>query len=159
MNLEEFADERYRVQKYLFEITPVEHEGYVKQIMSPWFTGIAPKKAAQYGTACWERMGPRALLVDINACFYRWENLYNKGHWEPEDYSAMENALVDSFGYCVMLAVISHCLPSPEMFKKATPVVLNEVLLHDYWQEQSAWWSRGVGLAFQMNYNMWRSVR
>jgi hypothetical protein len=131
--------EHYRKINYEFEdfIT-----GY-------WFSDIAPVKAEEYGIECWERLGARALVVDINACFYRWKRLMELGRYKSD---AMLNVLRDTFGYAVILAI---CLgqepPSMMYFGLEQPKVINDRLIERCWEQggdPSPW------DGFQMAYNM-----
>ena len=131
---------------------------YMAGVVNPWFNFIAPVKAEEYGIECWMRLGARALIVDINACFYRWKNLMHKPREGNED--AMYNALRDVFGYCIMFCVIRGIEPTEidwfRVFddKNSDAINMNESLIHWVWDLDSPKDMEKVAL--NMAYTMWR---
>lgn len=89
---------------------------FMQEIGLHWFQYIAPFKAEQYGTECWERLGPKGLIVDVSACHYRWRRIKRAsrirkdGSYQPGQ--LIPDVLHDQFGYAIMLAVALQVKPT-----------------------------------------------
>lgn len=104
---------------YLYEIRvrQVEYRKHYPlnfwvDVAEPWFTRIGPPKARQYGFEAFLKFGPKAHIVDICGCYYRWKNMAKAGV-RLYDHDMM-NALRDGFGYGVILSVMTGHLPDWE---------------------------------------------
>lgn len=137
-------------------VTHCPSEIYGANVASHWFNKIAPNKAVEYGLECWLRLGARALVVDLNACFYRWKSIKEKEQGITDHYGAWENVLRDSFGYSVMLNCFQDVKPiSMEwdfVFMDRDPANANDQLVNDVW-EQGIEDDAGA-IAMNMAYNM-----
>lgn len=110
-----------------------------EEIIEPWLE-IAPVKAKEYGIECWERLGSRALMVDISACYYRWKQLSRNGQ-EFDTSPEMANALVDIYGYstmyCICLSDERHLPPYfHQTFSEPRPSAheLNNWMIEHIWE-------------------------
>lgn len=108
-------------------------------VVNQWITKVAPQKTVDYGIDCWKRLGSKGLVVDINACFYRWQRQRNMEWIGP----ALDDALVDLYGYsamyCVCLAAERNMPPMgrqhKEYFMGNEPWQLNEWLIEHVWDQ------------------------
>src|SRR6188508_2357074 len=110
------------------------------EVVQPWIEKVAPVKTVEYGIDCWKRLGSKGLLVDINACYYRWLRQRNMEWTGP----ALDNALVDLYGYsamyCVCLAVERNMSPGigrigTDFSSANEPWELNECLITHVWEK------------------------
>lgn len=107
-------------------------------VVQPWLMDVAPVKTQEYGIDCWKRLGSRGLMVDISACYYRWEQLREKGTDGP----SLDNALVDLFGYSAMYCVCvaeERSLPAYRYephheYQHFSPHQLNEWMIAHVWE-------------------------
>lgn len=138
-------------------------------IVRHWREGVAPQKHRDYGIECWERLGPKALVADLSAVFYRYKNMYvQNGRVSRE----MSDIIIDAFGYAVIYTVclyeqwswtdppfLSDIL-ALEMFGKVErdePVGhTNERLIRVGWDGYEV--GHPEGIAMRQAYNMWRGV-
>lgn len=154
MTLESYLDELQVWHVRLRTILRLHDAAWYTTIVQPWFEDIAPRKAEEYGIECWLRLGARALVVDTNACYYRWKRLSEIGR--TLDDPAMLNALRDGFGYAVMLAVVAEedatWMSLVKIVKQSDPYVLNEQLIEEVWEcgRLTGATERALGLAWAM---------
>lgn len=112
---------------------------WYQAVVKPWIENVAPHKTVEYGIECWQRLGSKGLIVDINACFYRWQRQRSMEWAGP----ALDNALVDLYGYsamyCVCLAAERNMPPMPIFrngsFDSNEPWELNEWLIQHIWDQ------------------------
>jgi len=113
------------------------HGPWFYEVVQPWIEVVAPVKTVEYGIECWQRLGSRGLLVDINACYYRWLRQRNMEWTGP----ALDNALVDLYGYsamyCVCLAAERNMVPMRTNLPLGgqEPWQLNEWLIEHVWDK------------------------
>jgi hypothetical protein len=133
-------------------------ETYKWLIGESWFRDIAPFKAAEYGIECWVRLGIRALVVDTNACYYRWKQLMSN-HQHVAN-SSVQNALRDSFGYSIMTCTLSETPPEEApwwgMFQPLSPHGLNDLLISEVWEQ--GYEKDAPLLTMSLAYNMYRET-
>lgn len=133
---------------------------YADQVVWPWFNQIAPVKAKEYGIECWQRLGVRALVVDTNACFYRWKRLRAlRIHPESDVYL---NALRDCFGYSVMIGVLQYGEPQGDA-ESILKYQWSQHVTADFYNDQlvdEVWWQGITSMAFvyamRMSYAMFK---
>jgi len=127
---------------------------YYVEVAGPWFNYVAPEKAYEYGIECWLRLGVKALVVDTNACFYRWKQLRTLGSTKGQP--SMKNVLLDSFGYATMIACLSKAPDYHIGTHNEEPDRMNDLLILNVWEagvtEYASSWS------LSMAFNMWRIV-
>jgi hypothetical protein len=107
---------------------------YYDEIAHHWFTVIAPDKTREYGTECWERLGPRGFVVNMSAMRYRWTQLVANGRSIGDP--AMLNCLVDAFGFSMLFNL---CLGIPILSFEANSVVPrvdDEWIITNLWDKQ-----------------------
>lgn len=112
-----------------------------------WHRDVAPKKHEQYGIECWERLGSRAVVADISACYYRHKRLMTL---DPASWPrARMNVMLDSFGYAMIYTVCrtqelgpgfydSHLIQAYEtrFMSGLSAVELNEQIIQCLWDGQ-----------------------
>lgn len=160
MTLEDYKEELDRWHRY-FNLNGDDPD-WEEQVIGPWFQSIGPQKAEEYGIDCWLRLGAKALMVDINAVFYRWKRLFGQATVMGST-PAMLNALRDAFGYCIMYCVIlrrdpfgmySELIYEPVSYDQV--LQLNETLIYSVWERDD---HAGMHhIALNMAYNMWRNA-
>jgi hypothetical protein len=114
------------------------HGDWFYSVVQPWIEEVAPHKTVEYGIECWKRLGSKGLVVDINACYYRWQHQRGFGLGGP----SLNNALVDLYGYtamyCVCLAAERHMPQMPmstNSFSDNEPEQLNDWLIEHVWNQ------------------------
>ena len=115
-----------------------EEGGWYRHVVQPWAVEIAPVKAEEYGIECWKRLGSRGLMVDISACFYRWQRYMIT----ETNGDGLTNALVDLFGYSAIYCICTgaeHHMPSghyPQVnqFAGRSSWALNEWMIEHVWE-------------------------
>lgn len=128
-----------------------------------WRNEIAPSKHRDYGTECWERMGAKALICDISACYYRYKNLQAQMvSWKNY---VMRNAIIDHFGYTVLYTVCKGFTQTcgidalrilfSHMTLPADPGDLNEEMLEVGWDKTSYGFVEAI--AMRQSFNMFKS--
>lgn len=135
MNLVQYL-EAITAHSYVFQ----DEGRWYDEIVKPWITDIAPVKTYEYGIECWQRLGSRGLLVDINACYYRWDML----RIHDQNGQSLTNALIDLYGYsamfCVCLADEHHMRPlhfyDSKAFRLVPPSRLNDWLIEHLWENE-----------------------
>src|SRR5688572_3208994 len=75
-----------------------------------WFSSVAPAKTEEYGVEGLLRLGPMHCVSDFTGCYYRWKQMQAKGL--PLTYGPMRNAIIDAFGYTVLMALLSGFDPN-----------------------------------------------
>jgi hypothetical protein len=110
------------------------------RVVRVWASEVAPAKAKEYGIECWKRLGSKGLVVDINACFYRWLQLRSD---DAHSTTTTDNALIDLYGYtamyCVCLSAEQHVGPMQYFsttFSSFEPWRLNEWLIEHLWEAE-----------------------
>jgi hypothetical protein len=156
------------IEEYLTRVwshcNQFKEEGHwYREVVEPWAVGIAPVKAEEYGIECWKRLGSRGLMVDISACYYRWQQLMTNG----KDGENLDNALVDMFGYsaiyCICLAHEHHMptghYPQINQFAHRSAWSLNEWLIEHVWDhpvQNHRVLTASRQVAMQLARNAWR---
>lgn len=157
MNLGDYLDQLEAKHRKL--IVPQHQAGFRRNVVDHWFKNIAPVKAMEYGIECWERLGPKGLVADISACYYRWKN-----NPTPD---ALDNALVDGFGYAVILWICVEQSARREITPRllppdpsVSPPGLNEYIIKEAWEKKSPdSWPTVITAALTMSYLMYMEVR
>lgn len=140
-----------------------------------WFRETAPSKTESYGTEAWQRMGSLGILAELSGCHYRCRRFVQRGakmsrglgsELAPgEFYDPVYDALLDSFGYSVMLRVcvdieMGMGMPVPFDWRIALdwgdPVQDNEALLRTYWDARDPIDSVAAPVALRSALNSWR---
>jgi hypothetical protein len=150
MTLEEYLEHLDALNLWCKENMPAH---YYSGICDPWFTRIAPIKARQYGTECWERLGEKGLIVDLSACWYRVRNLPEEPK-TADDQLALWNALIDIFGYSMIYCVCANHRPSSRKnklfdenwnFRPSSEIL--DFLIGNAWYKNESWPMMAVALA------------
>lgn len=123
----------FTLQQYKARLAKVEEElvesgipqDYLDEVAATWLYDIAPVKAEEYGIHAWLLLGARGLFAEINGCYWRWRRLTDLG--ETYDFSpAMQNAIVDFFGYAVMMNVFVELVRRPRDLHTAWQSLLSD---------------------------------
>lgn len=109
MEIENLDDYLYEIRVRRVEYKKHYPPSFWGAIAVPWFEDIGPRKAREYGFEAFLFLGPRAHIVDICGCHFRWRKLLADGHNLTSP--SMLNALRDGFGYSVILSVMTGILP------------------------------------------------
>lgn len=145
-------------------------DAYWTGVVEYWLDEVAFVKNEEYGTECWERLGPKALVVDISACYYRWENL-KKIDNNTFERQAMKNAIVDAFGYamlyteCTLMKYNGDASQLSNSYQAEwgdwidqTPKQVNEWTIRNIWNLQSPLFEEALVPVMVQPLNMWRLV-
>lgn len=153
MNIREYLKILWNKQEWCEVHLP--NDWYLR-VCEHWFENIAPNRARQYGLECWERLGAKALIADLSACFYRCKN-------DPHP-DLMENAVVDHFGYSIIFWV---CLEQqlgveimPDLLQQGYQAEqFNEALIARAWDRDPVEprdWAKCLSLAFSCSYALYQ---
>jgi hypothetical protein len=148
MEIENLDDYLYEIRVRRVEYAKHYPDGFWRVIAEPWFMDIGPAKAKEYGFEAFLFLGPRAHIVDICGCHFRWRKLTENapaGDWTP----SLLNAVRDGFGYGVILSVMTGIMPGFDMVagNPFSPEALAEALANDYWHDGQKIDDRAVTLA------------
>lgn len=133
-------------------------DAYNDTIAAHWFENIGPAKTEEYGVTAWQRLGARGITAQLSGCYYRWVRLVSKGYWL--DQPPMFNAVVDAFGYSMLLHA---CLGVHPIYNsdKVLPRVDHELILDRLWwppnDSQLATGAMGT-VSLRMAYQMWKGA-
>lgn len=161
-------------EDYLQTIKTLEYE-YHDSLPAPfwedfareWFHETAPEKTEDYGTEAWMRMGSLGILAELSGCHYRCRRFMERGQllWSAGVPNLpVHNAVLDSFGYSVMLRVCVGVEMSYDpgvvwrtALQAQDPAADNEYLLNTHWDNR-LWPVDGlaVTVALRSALNAWR---
>lgn len=136
-------------------------EKYYEEIAGYWFARVAPEKVREYGTECWERLGPRGFVVNMSAMRYRWTSLVANGHEKGNP--MVLNCLHDAFGFSMLFNL---CLEIQGLWYSSAlilPRVDDEWIISKLWDDDSCLSDDQtkfqIGMrALRMAYNMWKAA-
>ena len=144
-------------------VTLEENVSWNQDVVHNWRYYIAPDKHADYGIECWERLGPKALVADVSAVFYRYKNLYGR---HPHD-RALLDAIIDAFGYAVIFTVTvieRSQLTQPDLediydehIYAEEVGATNELVIRQAWDNDR--YVDAVGPVMRQARNMWKGCK
>lgn len=158
MNIDECLAALRKYDEQCLHMLP---RAYYDEVASHWFHVIAPDKTREYGTECWERLGPRGFVVNMSAMRYRWTQLVR--NLRPKDDPAMFNCLVDAFGFAMLFNL---CLGVSKLeldHVGVLPRTDDEWIIKNLWEDSAPALDYDLRMetgmrALRMAYNMWRAV-
>lgn len=158
LNIDECLEALADYDRQCQDILPSKYYG---QVAHHWFNVIAPDKTREYGTECWERLGPRGFVVNMSAMRYRWTQLITNKRTIGDP--AMFNCLVDAFGFAMLFNL---CLGIDQLKFEGNgvlPRVDDEWIIEVLWESNKAEMLREIQLevgmrALRMAYVMWTAA-
>jgi hypothetical protein len=103
MELETYIDELGYRHSFLQRVC--EDNLFLEKVVDYWFWGIAPARAMEYGTSCWEDLGEMGVIAQVLNCYCRWRHMMQ----DPVDLDLapkIKDAMVDAFGYSMIMSVL-----------------------------------------------------
>ncbi len=149
MKLDSYIEELVKKERDCRGLLPSD---YWTLIAHPWFEDIAFKKAVEYGVDCFQRLGPKAFVVNTSAVYYRWKQLTQVQH-NGLSHPSVLNALQDSFGF----SIIFHIILGTEVIFTGTvtdPYQDDEFLISEIW-EGNAYPDWVASVALRQSYSMY----
>lgn len=137
----------------------IEFPEFQNQVIRHWRYDIAPIKHRDYGIECWERLGPKALVADLSALYYRYKQLFGRHIGDP----SLANAIVDAFGYAVIYNVclgvdnIQKSILRMNMLVKEPVGYTNEIIIKHAWDRRDFTQIRYHTL--RQSFNMYRGQK
>ncbi len=150
MNLDNYIGDIVKREQQCRTLLPAD---YWSLIARPWFEDIAYKKALEYGVECFQRLGPKAFVVNTSAVYYRWKQLTQVRHHGLSNPLVL-NALQDSFGFSIIFHII---LGTNIIFNETVtdPFQDDEFLIGEIWEGNNyPDWVASVAL--RQSYSMYR---
>lgn len=127
---------------------------YYDTVCLHWFQVIGPDKTEEYGVTAWRRLGARGIAGQLSGMFYRWSRMISKGRYL--DHPPMYNAVVDIFGYAMLL----HCVLDLDEVSwdnsLIVPRIDHEEILNRLWFGNDPLGAEVVAL--RMAYNVYRAA-
>lgn len=131
------------------EILP---EAFYDVIAYHWFENIGKAKTEEYGVTAWQRLGARGIAGQLSGCFYRWTRMIYNGLTVANP--PMFNAVVDTFGYSMLLHCVAKAHPI-YLGESVLPRVDHETLLdHLWWPMTPKYEAKMAAISLRMAYQM-----
>lgn len=152
--LEEFRDEVMGLKSDYKMHLPVR---FWEDIASYWFSVVFPKKNENYGVEGLQRLGAIHTVAEFVGCHYRWRRMDEQGH--SFTYNPMMNAILDAFGYSILMRVLAQAGVSWEQAGlKKKPHKDVDTLLEMYWDNFIPPNVGAVTIATRCTLNMWKGT-